>query len=171
MLLMDAHRHFMRCSMAIPRKLATLIGLLLQAGCMLGENQRGELAYIDTQIVFVSADGSPLAAQPVFVAETIGMLVTVTDNLTTDRDGSVRVVGRLCTPAIVGMDGGYVELRPGALQSRTVVAVSNDRSPRFPGCSGQCQPIRPRCSIPPAIFAAADPEGFGLLRHPIHHSI
>jgi hypothetical protein len=105
--------------------------LLILAGCIPGESQSGTLFYVDTKVSFVSADGRPLSGESVFVAETIGMLVTVTKILKTDAEGSVRLDGRYCGPLAVGANGGYADIRTHAPKSRYTVTVSADRSPSF----------------------------------------
>jgi len=113
------------------RKLTPLAGLLMLAGCFLGETWSGTLFYLNTKVSFVSTDGRPLSGESVSVAETIGGSRTVSEILKTDAEGTVHLDGRYCGPVAVGIDGGYADIRTHRPNPRYTVTVSDDRSPSF----------------------------------------
>lgn len=108
-----------------------LIAVTLSACNHFGlERDHGDKINLDTQIDFVGEDGTPVAAAPIYIMETLGNITPViTDTLKTDSQGVLHLRGNYCSPVGVATNGGGIFIHRETLQAHYTVTVRKNRQP------------------------------------------
>ncbi len=110
---------------------------LSAAGCMPGESQHGVREHVKTRVVFLSQDQEPLAGELVWIIETVGMRYLPTKSVRTNGQGAIILDDDFCLPIIVGMDGGYADVRLNGHEDQYTVQVNASRTPSVIRLYGQ----------------------------------